>query len=174
MEKIFQILAVFAVLMVAVNWYIRGKEPRFREYVFAGRFTFPLSGDYHRQLLTTTLILPEDNELVPGAADATNRLVFRVNGGRNLLVTDEATGDLLMGIPLDASADAVLFDPATRMVYCGSAEGLVIILRQTGRDTYKVMQQLAVQPGYTALSLDPSNGKLYVHSGVDVFVYAPA
>lgn len=172
MEKIFQILAVFALLMIVVTWYIRGKEAKFREYVFAGRLMFRLSAD--SPLLTALLLPAEEGEIVPGAVDAVNRLVFRANGGRNLLVTDEGSGELLMGIPLDASADIVLFDAVTRLVYCGSIEGLVTILRQTDRDTYKVMQQLTVQPGYTGLTLDPHTGKLYVHAGGAVFMYAPA
>lgn len=184
MEKIFQILAVLALLMVAINYFIKGKERRFQEYSFSGRFIFPLSGDGYRDLLTVPII-PRGAEVTVGAEvvqdamtvgsavveDRENHLLFRGRANRALEVVDEATGTSVATIALEWSVDAVLFDPLTRLIYCGSVEGAVTIIRQSAADVYRIVQRLAVPKDGTTLSLDPHNGKVYLHVGAEVFVY---
>jgi hypothetical protein len=178
MEKIFQILIVFALLIFAITRFLRGKERKYREYAFSGRFTFPLSGNL--DLLTAVVIRPgegdvmEDVERVlPAAAvDEENHLFFRRGGGKTLEIVDEANGVLAGRVSLDWEADAILFDPLTRLIFCGSMEGAVTIIRQFMPDQYKIVQRLGVPKDCTALSLDPHNGKLYVHVGTEVSVYA--
>jgi len=203
MEKIFQILIVFVLLMIAVTWLVRGRERKYREYSFSGRFTFPLSGDL--DLLTAVVTRPGDGEMVVSearagkeesvvakegdlvsvgeerveagkvlpetAVDAENHLFFRRGGGKTLEIVDEANGVLAGKVSLDWEADAILFDPLARLIFCGSMEGAVTIIRQFMPDQYKIVQRLGVPKDCTALSLDPHNGKLYVHVGTDVSVY---
>lgn len=168
MEKILQILAVFALLMLAVTRFIRGKEQRFREYVFSGRFTFPLSGDLYRDLLSAEV----GEDVI--AADPENRLFLRPGPENTLVAADKKTGVSLASISVDASIDAVLFDPLTRLIYCYSLEGVLTILRQSGRDSYRIVQKLDIAAGGKQLSLDPHSGKIYLHAGADVFLYAHA
>ena len=184
MEKIFQILAVLALLMLAINYFIKGKERKFQEYSFSGRFIFPLSGDGYRDLLSVPMVargaeMAAGAEVTQGAttvgaavvADRENHLLFRGRTDRTLEVVDEATGVSVATIALEWGADAVLFDPLTRLIYCGSVEGVVTIIRQSGADVYRIVQRLAVPKDGTALSLDPHNGKVYLHVGAEVFVY---
>jgi hypothetical protein len=166
MEKILQILAVFALLMLAVTRSIRGKEQRFREYVFSGRFTFPLSGDLYRGLLSAEV----GEDVI--AADPENRLFFRPGPENSFVAADKKTGVSLASISLDEPIDAVLFDPLTRLIYCYSLEGALTILRQSGRGSYMIVQKLDIAPGGKQLSLDPHSGKIYLHAGADVFLYA--
>jgi len=193
MEKIFQILIVFVLLMIAVTWLVRGRERKYREYSFSGRFTFPLSGGV--DLLTAVVSRPGDGEVVEDgevvgevradgeraeagkvlpvtAVDVENHLAFRRGGGKTLEIIDEANGVLAGRVSLDWEADAILFDPLTRLIFCGSMEGAVTIIRQFMTDQYKIVQRLGVPKDCTALSLDPDNGKLYVHVGTEVSVYA--
>jgi hypothetical protein len=145
MEKIFQILIVFALLIFAITWFLRSKERKWQDYVFSGQFTFPLSGDMHRDLLTAVVgdRHGEDAIALAGLAE----------------------------LEWEANADVILFDPVTRLIYCGSMEGVVTIIRQSTQGGYKTLQQLIIPKECTALSLDPHTGKLYVHVGATVFVY---
>lgn len=166
MEKIFQILVVFALMVFVITWFMRGKDRKFREYSFSGRFTFPLSGDMHRDLVTASVVGPVE------AADAENHLLFRGGSGKILEIIDGVNNLITGTVSLDWDADVVLFDPGTRLIFCGSVEGAVTIIRPATQGSYKVLQRLAVPKDCTALSLDPHNGKLYVHVGTSVFVYA--
>lgn len=105
------------------------------------------------------------------AVDAENHLLFRRGGDKILEIVDEANGVLAGTVALEWSADAVLFDPGARLIYCCSVEGAVTIIRQVLPDVYKTVQRLAVPRDCTALSLDRQNGKLYVHIGAEAFVY---
>jgi hypothetical protein len=179
MEKIFQILIVFALLVFAITWFMRGKDRRYREYAFSGRFTFPLSGDMHRDLLTAMVIRPGeergpavDSQEQGAAADMENQLLFRRGDGKILEIIDEVNNVITGTIALDWDADVVLFDPGTRLIFCGSVEGAVTIIRPSTQGIYKIVQRLAVPKDYTALSVDPHNGKLYVHVGAEVSVFA--
>jgi hypothetical protein len=191
MEKIFQILIVFALMIFAITWFIRGRERKYHEYSFSGRFTFPLSGDWRRDLLSASVIRPgerdvvalyapgEEDDVVSGgkvrpAADEENHLLFRRGGDKTLEIVDEVNGVLAGTVALEWNADVLLFDPLTRLIFCGSVEGAVTIIRQVLPDVYKTVQRLAVPPDFTAMSLDPLNGKLYVHFGASVSVYTNA
>jgi hypothetical protein len=197
MEKIFQILIVFALMIFAITWFIRGRERKYREYSFSGRFTFPLSGDWSRDLITVAVVRPGERDVValqaPGeegdvvtgaekdvltvteearsAVDAENHLFFRRGRDKTLEIVDEANGVLAGTVALEWSADAILFDPGSRLIFCGSVEGAVTIIRQVLPDLYKTVQRLAVPRDCTALSLDSQSGKLYVHIGTSVFIY---
>jgi hypothetical protein len=161
MEKIFQILIVFALMIFAITWFIRGRERKYREYSFSGRFTFPLSGDWSR-------------DLISAAEDKENHLFFRRGRDKTLEIVDEANGVLIGAVTLEWDADVLLFDPGSRLIFCGSVEGAVTIIRQVLPDVYKTVQRLAVPKDCTAMSLEPHSGKLYMHFGVSAFVYTNA
>ncbi|HEY4064085.1 MAG TPA: hypothetical protein VGM30_19395 [Puia sp.] len=168
MEKIFQILVVFALIMVLVTRFIRGKEQKFREYSFFGRFSFPMSGDLYRELLSVPMGMGEG---MVAAADPENRLLFRPGPENSLVIADERTGEPVASVALEESADALLFDPMTRLLYCGSLMGTLTIVRQSDPRRYRIVQRLNIPPGCTSLSLDPHNGKVYLHAGAFVHVY---
>jgi hypothetical protein len=169
MEKIFQILAVFVLLMLVITYSIRGRESRYREYVFTGRFTFPLFPGTEELL---SAVLGEDQPAE--AEDTANRLLFRRGEERALEVADAGTGHPLFLLPLEEETDGILFDPGASLIYCCSLSGRLTVVRQLGRENYKVMQELAVPPGAARFSLDPHNGKLYVQAGTFVSVYSPS
>jgi hypothetical protein len=172
MEKIFQILSVFALLMLVITYSVKAKEKKFRDYIFSGRFTFPLSGDLSRQLIAASVVMGD--EIVPVAADRENQLSFRGGQGRTLEVADEQTGRIIAAVSLETGADAVLFDPASRLIYCCSLDGALTIIRQMGRERYKIVQYLIVPDAFTGLAVDPQTGKLYVQAGGFVSVYSNA
>jgi len=118
-------------------------------------------------------VLAMAEEMRP-AVDKENHLFFRRGRDKTLEIVDEANGVLIGTVTLEWDADVLLFDPGTRLIFCGSVEGAVTIIRQLLPDVYKTVQRLAVPQDCTAMSLDPHSGKLYMHFGASVFVYTNA
>ncbi|HEY4112358.1 hypothetical protein [Puia sp.] len=166
MEKILQILVVFALIMLVVNRFIRGREQRFREYVLSGHISLPLPGDLYRELLS--VVVGEDVI----AADPDNRLFFRPGPENTLVAADKRTGVSLASVAMGEEIDAVLFDPLSRLIYCYSLAGLLTVLRQSGRSSYRIVQRMDVPRGGMQLSLDPHSGKIYLQAEALVYVYA--
>lgn len=193
MEKVLQILAVFVLLMLVIGYSIHSRDRRFREYYFFGEIALPLQGDAYRDLLSVP-ILPGGNGGM--AIDRENQLSFRagINDGEQgrdggggaqgrggareelapgqlLLVSDDTTGREVAAISLEEGADAILFDQETRLLYCCSGEGGLSVIRQTTRESYKIVQHLTIPKGCSDMALDMTTGRLYLRSGGSVLLY---
>jgi hypothetical protein len=172
MEKILQILAVFALLMLVITWFFRDREFKLRDYVFSYRFRGSLPIEIRQRMFSGVVSPVEEGELVQ-VIDHENGLVFRRGPDkvRALEIADEHTGLIISTSEID-TVDAILFDPATRLIYCYGALGSITIIRQSGRDNYRVVQSLAAPVDGVVLSLDPKDKKIYVDAGGSYFVFA--
>src|SRR5882762_8970190 len=65
-------------------------------------------------------------------------------------------------VPIGAGVDAVVYDPATRLIFCSNGDGTATIIRQESADTYTVIQTLATQPRAKTIALDLSTHKIYL------------
>lgn len=137
MEKVLQILIVFALLMLVVSWFIREREPRFRPYDYLNRVKPPLPAGVEQRLIAA---------------------VFVPEAGQERF-------------SLQADADAVLSDADSRLLFCYSVVGKLVIYRQGAKGDYKQVQELAAPLDCTALALDPTDGKLYFEASGYLFVY---
>ncbi len=172
MEKIFQILAVFVLLMLVITRFIRDREFKFREYIFLRRIRYPLPADISQRLLRSWL----DPDAAPlPATDRENSLVFRRRPDATgvLEIVDEENAVVVSLLEIDPF-DALLFDPGTRLIYCCSTQGAITIVRQSARDAYQVLQLLAVPLNGELMALDPAGQEItYVGSGEYFFVFSP-
>lgn len=201
MEKILKILAVLALLMLVIVFTINARERKFREYFFLKRIKMlpdggspslgstgprsvtPSAGrqDWNPDLtLLLVYIKREGEEGDKGgqeiaAADKENQLFFSVAGGKEIVVTDQTIQgtphETITTIPLDDNIDGILFDPATRLLYCCSAEGGLTILRQHSRTAYKMLQRLSIPVNCNAFALDPKTGGLYIYAEGSAFIF---
>src|SRR5258708_5743969 len=96
MEKVLQILVVLALLILAINYYIKAEKTRFRLYHAAGRVQAPAD------LLWNLRGMDPDNQL----------LFMAANEGV-LQVLDSNTGELLTHIQVGADPGTQVFDPET-------------------------------------------------------------
>jgi hypothetical protein len=117
MDKIFQILAVFALIMLLVSRSIRGREPRYNPFDFIRRFQPPLPAEVEARLKPAT----------PGAAGELEADMFVIDEG--LAFCYSAVGRLViyrwerqkyrqkqeLAVPLDCVAMA--FDPIDGKLY---------------------------------------------------------
>lgn len=168
MEKIYKILAVFGLLMLAITYSMYARERKFREYYFSKRINLPFPGDPDWDLLFIHAAVGEEGARI---TDSENQLSFSPGIGPTLLVSDAATGNTIATIPLEEKAEALVFDPATRLIYSCSAEGALTIIRQGSRGIYKIAQRLLIPKGCHTLILDPKTGRIYLPVEGSVLVY---
>ena len=170
MENVFQILAVFGLLMLVITYSVQARDRRFREYYFSRQIILPFPGAPDWDILSAAAAAEEGRGF--RSADPENELSFSPGEGAELIVADYTTGRTVTTIFLGGDADDILFDPATKLIYCCSGEGYLIIIRQAGRDAYKIMQRLVIPKGCRSLVLDPHTGSLFLPRADSVFVYA--
>lgn len=157
MEKVLQILAVLALLMLAVTYYIKADKVRFRPYYPIGRFFAP------NDLIWDLPGMDPDNQLmfIPANANAPVNAEMPGNAGM-VEVLDSNTRELVTHIPVGADPGAQVFDPESRYLYSANGDGTVSIIRQVNRDTYKVLQTLVTRQGCRLLALDTRTKKIYL------------
>jgi hypothetical protein len=171
MDKVFKIVIVFALLMLIILFSFRAREKKFREYGLVKRGVIPLPGDPD-----WVTLMAAGAEAGPEARDLENRLLFSpatgMTAGMAITVSDAETGEPWVTIPLDEPAGALVFDPATKLLYSHSLEGVLTIIRQSGRDDYRIMQRLPVPKASRAPVLDLRTGKIYLIAEGQVWIYA--
>jgi hypothetical protein len=125
MEKILQILAVFALLMLVVTRFIREREEKFRRFGFLGRLKGGLQGD--GELIEGVFGPAEERERlgVPDGADAFlfdegSRLLFCYTVEGRLTIYRRLAGGVKrelqeLSVPLDCSA--MWWNPQDRKIF---------------------------------------------------------
>lgn len=190
MEKIFKILAVFALLILIIVFSVYARERKFREFYFSKRIPLPRTLEASKNLVTVVVSAEEDGGR--RITDAENQLSIhleeewdnpdhavdspvhtgKITGKRLLVAKDDRTGNIVATLALSESPDVLLFDPVTRLIFGCNTAGVLTIIQQTSRETYKVVQYLTIPIGCNSLSLDMDSGKLYVLAEGSLFVYA--
>jgi hypothetical protein len=125
MEKILQILAVFALLMLVVTRFIREREEKFRRFGFLGRLRGGLQGDGE---LIEGVFGPAEERGRLGVPDGTDAFLF--DEGSRLLFCYTVEGRLTiyrrlaggvkrelqeLSVPLDCSA--MWWNPQDRKIF---------------------------------------------------------
>jgi hypothetical protein len=156
MEKILQILAVFAVLMLVIVLFFRTRETRYHPYGYLRRIK-PLLPEELRQRLVPALT---------GAAMEGQRMLFPVDGEADALLFDAETRLLF-----------IYRATGSLVVYRQTEEGRrrerqpEETEERTGEEVYKEKQWLAAPLDCTGFFFDPEDKKLYFEAGGSLFVY---
>ena len=180
MEKILKILIVFALLMIVIVYSVYSREKKFRDFYFVRKMAIPPQGSAYWDLPAVS-IAPEpmqwegEESIVEQVADRQardeeNGLVFHATGA-SVRILDGDRGEEVARISLEEEVDALLFDPAGRLLYCCSIEGRLNIIRQSNRETYKPVQQIEVPIGCSRMTLDAAGGNLFLQSGTSLLLY---
>ncbi|HEV3325277.1 MAG TPA: hypothetical protein VG052_06710 [Puia sp.] len=100
---------------------------------------------------------------LPLPAGMQERLIDAVFG------TEEAIEWAKLGV--EGYADAFLFDEDSRLLFCYSVVGRLVIYRRGVKGVYRQVQELAAPLDCTAMALDPEDGRLYFEVSGYLFVY---
>jgi hypothetical protein len=157
MEKVLQILVVLALLMLAINYYIKAEKRKFRLYYSLGRFNAP------NDLIWDMPGIDPDNQLlfIPANEETSVQTEIPGNGGI-VYVRDSGTGELIAQITVGSGPGSQVFDPESRCLYSANDDGTVSIIRQVDRNTYKTLQTLVTRQGCRLLALDIRTKKIYL------------
>jgi hypothetical protein len=149
MEKVLQILAVFALLMLLVWRSIRGREERFSRFSYLARVRPPLSEEVRRRL-------------VHG--------LFGPDGSREAFGVPDGSREAF-GVPDDA--EAFLWDEESRMLLLYWRDGKLMIYRRMAGGRSRELQELAVPMDCSGIAWDPEERRIYLEEDGDFFVYGP-
>ena len=97
------------------------------------------------------------------AMDEQNKRLFSTcNESKQLNVVDMSSGKIVATLPIGAGVDAVVFDPATRLIFCSCGDGTTTIIKQESADKYKVVQTLVTPAKAKTLALNPITHRIYL------------
>jgi YVTN family beta-propeller protein len=99
------------------------------------------------------------------AIDIKNKLLFSVCDNSQLIVFDYEKGKVVASLAIGKGADAVVFDPATKLIYSSNGEGTVSIFQQQSKEKYIPVQLLVTQKGCRTMALDGNSKKIYLSAG---------
>ncbi|HEX4849176.1 MAG TPA: YncE family protein [Puia sp.] len=86
--------------------------------------------------------------------------VCRTNQGMSVI--DYSSKKVVTTLPIGSGVDAVVFDPATKFVFCSNGDGTTTIIRQESPDQYNVVQTLNTQYRAKTMAIDLRTHKIYL------------
>jgi len=118
-----------------------------------------------------TLLLTGSWPLAPGATpsglaiDTAGHRLFSVCDNNKMVVLDSQNGKLIAAPAIGEGADAVVFDPARKLVFSSNGEsGTMTVIRGAAPSGYNTIQTLSTKLGARTMAVDPSSGTVYTVS----------
>ena len=105
------------------------------------------------------------NEPTGLAIDTANKLLFSVCDNNLLIVSNYRDKKIVSTLHIGGGADAVVFDPITKIIYSSNGEGNVSIFQQQSPAEYKLLQTLITQKGCRTMMIDKRSKKIYLPAG---------
>lgn len=95
------------------------------------------------------------------AIDLKNKRLFSVCD-KVMVVSDYASGKVVATVPIGEGADAVRYDPGTKLVFASNGEGTLTVVRQGSADRYAVLETVPTARGARTMELDPRTHHVFV------------
>ena len=96
------------------------------------------------------------------AFDVENQRLFSVCSNKMMIIMDAANGKIIQTLPIGENADAVVFDPQTKLAFSSNGEGSVTIVHEDDPNHFSVVQTVTTQKGAKTIALDTDSHKLYL------------
>ncbi len=96
------------------------------------------------------------------AMDVTNNVLFSACAvTKQAIIIDAATGKALGDFPISGHVDAVSFDPAQKLIFFSGGDGIITIIKQLSKTSYKAAGQIVTKPGAKTMALDTTTHTIY-------------
>jgi YVTN family beta-propeller protein len=95
----------------------------------------------------------------------TKRAFAGCRDGAALQVLDVKKKTIVATIPICKGVDAIVFDEATKLIFC-SGDGTTTVIKQFSADKYEVVQTITTKPRAKTLGIDKQSHKIYISSVV--------
>jgi len=123
------------------------------------------------RLDAATLKITASWSLAPGetpsglAIDVAGHRLFSVCDNDKMIILDSRTGKLIAAPSIGEGADAVVFDPAHKLVFSSNGEsGTMTVVRAATPCGYNSIQTFTTKLGARTIAVDPSSGTVYTVS----------
>lgn len=90
-----------------------------------------------------------------------NRAFSVCRENKGMSVVDITTGKVVQTLPIGSGVDAVVYDPANKLVIASNADATASIYKQNSPDSYTLVQTLTTQYRAKTMAMDMSTHKLY-------------
>jgi DNA-binding beta-propeller fold protein YncE len=105
------------------------------------------------------------------AIDREHRRLFSAGRKAQVLVMMDAdSGKVIQSFPIGAGVDAVAYDPATKLIFASTRDGVVSVFHQDSPDKYSSVDTIKTEFGAKTMGLDTKTHKLFL----DTSDFAPA
>ncbi|HEY4336053.1 MAG TPA: hypothetical protein VGM89_09150 [Puia sp.] len=121
MEKILQILAVFVLMMLIIQRFIRGREAQYQSYNYLTRLRPPLTVELGQRLVTAVFEAESGDSVL---ADEARQLVFSYHAAGSLTIHWREKERQWLAAPLNCTGMAL--DPVDGRLYL-EAEGFLFV-----------------------------------------------
>jgi YVTN family beta-propeller protein len=93
----------------------------------------------------------------------TNRL-FSVCSNKMMIILDAIDGHIVSALPIGNGCDGVKFDPGLKRAYSSNGEGTMTVVQESGKDSFKVLENVVTKPGSRTLAVDTRTHHIYLPS----------
>ena len=90
-----------------------------------------------------------------------------------MIVMDATSGKVIASLPIGEHVDAAAFDPGKQRVYCSNGDGTVTVIQKSGKDSFKVLENIVTQKGARTMALSATTHRLYLPAAEYGAVPAP-
>ncbi len=97
------------------------------------------------------------------AMDREHRLLFSAGRNpKNLVVMNADSGKVIQSFPIGGNVDAVVYEPATGLVFASTGEGRLDIFHEDSPQQFKKAQTVYTPPGARTMAVDPTTHNLFL------------
>jgi YVTN family beta-propeller protein len=93
----------------------------------------------------------------------TNRL-FSVCSNKMMIILDAIDGHIVSALPIGEGCDGVKFDPELKRAYSSNGDGTMTVVQESGKDSFKVIENVITMPGSRTLAVDTKTHHIYLPS----------
>lgn len=96
------------------------------------------------------------------AIDKENQKLFTVcRENKGLSVVDISSGKVLQTLPIGAGVDAVVYDPATKLLIASNGDGTASVFKQDASGAFSAIQTIKTQNHAKTMAINMNTHKLY-------------
>lgn len=91
-----------------------------------------------------------------------NRAFSGCRENKGMSVVDIGSGKVITTLPIGGGVDAVVYDAATKLIFCSNGDSTTTIIKQNSANDYAVVQTLYTRVRAKTMALDKVTHKIYL------------
>ncbi|MGM9478355.1 YncE family protein [Pedobacter sp. GSP4] len=96
------------------------------------------------------------------AIDRSTSRLFTVCANKLMFILDAKTGKQIASLPIGDNCDGVVFDPATKLVYCANGVGNITVVKEISANKFMVHETVSTAAGARTIAIDLTSHHLFL------------